>query len=235
MKSQGKLNGANFIVTILILAVIVTLYLTISSPAAYSVMAFMQNGPIYRGKSDNAIALECAVSWDAAALETILNILSKNNTKITFLVGGEWAKTNAGMLLNITEAGHELGTMGMQPALDGDLNWVKNDISNSVEQIFAICGIRPSLYYSGDRNKAVSSKASNELKLTHISCTTDVLSARGDSADVLSRAIYNLRQGNIILFEPTAAVAESLPAILESIKNMKCNAVSVGYILKEEG
>lgn len=234
MRMQVRLHGGSFLVTVLIIALIAVLYLTISSPAAYSVMAFMQNGPVYRGEKADAIALECAVSWDAAALEPILDILSERDAKITFLISGEWAKTNAEMLQKIMGAGHEIGTIGMQPYKDGDIKWVKADILSSLDQIYDACGTRPVLYYSGERNTAVSSKAADELKLIHVSCTTDLLSARGESKDIINRAADKLRQGNILLFEPTAAIAESLPAILETIENMGCKPVSVGYVLKEE-
>ena len=65
--------------------------------------------PIYSVKTDEkkvALTMNCA--WNADDIDSILNTLSKTNTKITFFVVGDWVDKYPEAVKKISEAGHEI-------------------------------------------------------------------------------------------------------------------------------
>lgn len=155
MKRRAK-NG--WAINLFLAFIIISLYLVTSRQDAAQVMASLYAGPAYRGRSDDKIALEFAVSWNAAAMEDILATLKDKNTRATFVVSGKWARENADMLKRIADEGHEIGTMGDDPSFDGNLSETKADIQKSLESIKAASGVDTVLYYSGSRSVAVSAR-----------------------------------------------------------------------------
>ena len=153
MKRRAK-NG--WAINLFLAFIIISLYLVTSRQDAAQVMASLYAGPAYRGRSDDKIALEFAVSWNATAMEDILATLKDKNTRATFVVSGKWARENADMLKRIADEGHEIGTMGDDPSFDGNLSETKADIQKSLESIKAASGVDTVLYYSGSRSVAVS-------------------------------------------------------------------------------
>lgn len=218
-------------INITLAALILMLYIAITSPDIQAAMGTVYGRPYYRGTQKNAVALQCAVTWNASALDKILDELKANECRITFFVSGEWASENGEKLLRIVRDGHEIGTMGMKPFEDGDTAWLIEDIADSAETIKSVCGVEPKLYYSGTRNLPSSSRAASKLDMIHVLCTVDLLSARGTSADILKRALDSSNEGNIILIQPTAGAAEALPAILKAYKDKGLEVTETGTVL----
>ncbi|MDL2258296.1 polysaccharide deacetylase family protein [Eubacteriales bacterium OttesenSCG-928-K08] len=202
----------------LLATLIVVLYIAISTPTAQSAMSELYNSPVYRGHAEDTLALECAVSWNADALPDMLDLLKDQNVKITFMVSGDWAKENSGLLNKMVQNGHEIGTMGMTPFFDGDRDALVKDIEKSIEVIHAACGVRPELYYSGTRKVSSSTKAAGRVGLVHVMCTVDLLSGRGDAQDILSRALDRPFDGSILLIQPTMEAFKALPACLDGLR-----------------
>ena len=100
MKRRAK-NG--WAINLFLAFIIISLYLVTSRQDAAQVMASLYAGPAYRGRSDDRIALEFAVSWNAAAMEDILATLKDKDTRATFVVSGKWARENADMLKRIAD------------------------------------------------------------------------------------------------------------------------------------
>ena len=171
--------------------------------------------PVYKGKRKDCVAIQCAVDWDAAAIEPILDTLREKNTKITFAVSGEWAQRNQDILRRMAAEGHEIATMGFSPEADGSLNFIKNDIGKSLEVINEITGVPAGIYYCGKRNTKKAVRAAGSLGLKCVVCTVDLVCAKGSASDILHRTFGNTNGGDIILVSPTAAFAGSLPDILD--------------------
>ncbi|MGN0791634.1 MAG: polysaccharide deacetylase family protein [Christensenellales bacterium] len=188
------------------------------------------SAPAYRGSGEMA-ALQFTVSWNAAALSDIMDILKDADTAATFAVSGEWAEQNPDALRRMAEEGHEIATMGYYPNMDGGLSWVKEDLERAISSIESVCGERPALYYVGDRSIAVSSIVSKKMKLTQVSCTIDLLTAKGSGADIISRLPEKPIEGSIMLLQPTAACAEALPGILAALEQKGLKAVCTGDVL----
>ena len=222
---MGKKAG-HVVSNLLLLLLIAGLYIGTTQPETISVSA-----PVYRGKAQQAVALQFAVSWKASALPGILDILQAEETAATFAVSGKWAEENPDLLRRMANEGHELATMGYDPETDGRLSWVVDDLETSLEIIDGITGIRPKLYYSGGRSAAVSGRAAEKLGLVQVLCTVDLLCARGDAADILQRVSDAPIPGSIMLMQPTGAAVEALPGVLRALREKGVRPTSTGEVL----
>ena len=224
-----KRSGA--LVNLLLILLIAALYFATSRPDAAAAVAQLYYAPAYRGRAEEAIALQCAVSWEAASLDSILDALAAHGAKATFAVSGAWAENNAALLLRMAADGHEIATMGTDPFLDGKLSEVQRDVAVSLDKIEAACGVRPLLYYSGARNVTVSARAAKKLGLTHVLSTLDLRCAAGSAEEIKQRGLNDPIEGSILLMQPTAAAAEALPGLLNGFKGKGLEAVRVGDVL----
>ena len=126
-------------VNVLLAGIIAGLYFALTIP--YSTGAVSVSGfPVYKGSNRERVAIECALTWDAEAVDEILSTLELHDTKITFAVSGEWAERNGEMLRHISELGHEIATMGYNPQNDGGIDFVCRDVQKSIEIIKRITG-----------------------------------------------------------------------------------------------
>ncbi len=221
------------LVNTMLAVLMAALYFTTTTPVAQSVMGELYNSPVYRGHEKGVVALECAVSWNAKALPELMDILKEKDIQITFLVSGDWANDNSDMLLRMVQDGHEIGTMGQEPMEDGGADAVAEDVDRSIQTIHALSGIWPTLYYSGVRRVPASTRAANELGLTHVLCTVDLLSGRGDSKDILSRALERPFDGSILLIQPTAEAVKAIPACIDGLQQQGFRIVTVSETLGE--
>lgn len=191
--------------------------------------------PIYKGNRKDRVALQCAVSWDAAALEPILDTLAEKNVKITFTVSGEWAQRNRSILKRMADEGHEIATMGFSPEKSGSLNFIKNDIKKSLDLIKEITGLSPELYYCGTRNTKKAARAAESLGLKCVMCTVDLVCSKGSASDILQRISGNTNGGDIVLVSPTAAFSESLSDILDYFASAGLTASTISGTIYSRG
>lgn len=224
---MGRSKAGHAVTNLLLLLLIAGLYVGTTQPQAISVSA-----PVYRGQAEGKIALQFAVSWDAGALEDILDTLQGENVRVTFAVSGEWAAQNPNLARRMAQEGHELATMGYAAGEDGRLSWVQADVEQSLAAIEAAAGVRPALYYSGGRSVTVSGRAAHKLGLTQILCTADLLCARGEAADILARIPAEPIPGSILLLQPTQAAKEALSGILTALREKGLEPVPVGEVLQ---
>lgn len=95
--------------------------------------------------------MQFAVSWNAAAIPDILDILKDKSVKATFAVSGEWAENNPALLMRMAAEGHEIASMGYYPDMDGRIGWTVKDVRRANEAVKKICGAEPAIYYEGSR------------------------------------------------------------------------------------
>lgn len=213
---------------IFLAVLIIALYHATEQSAKWDVLPV--SAPVYRGSGEKA-ALQFTVSWNAAALSDIIEMLSTQQVNATFAVSGEWAAENPEMLNRMVQKGHEIAVMGYYPDMDGSLRWVKEDIRRGLNSIEAASGAVPKLYYSGTRNKVMSSMAAKRLGLTHVSCTVDLLCAKGGAEDIIARVPEENIAGSILLLQPTAACSEALGGIIQALKEKGIQPTSTGQVL----
>lgn len=224
---MGRSKAGHAVTNLLLLLLIAGLYLGTTQPQTISVSA-----PVYRGQAEGKIALQFAVSWDAGALEDILDTLQAHNVQVTFALSGEWADCNPALTRRIAQDGHELATMGYEVDQDGRLSWVQADVERSLTAIEAAAGVAPALYYSGGRSVTVSGRAAHKLGLTQVLCTVDLLCARGGAGDILARVPAEPIPGSILLLQPTQAAGEALSGILVALREKGLEPVPVGEVLQ---
>ena len=171
------------------------------------------------------------MSWNAAAIPDILDILKDKSVKATFAVSGEWAENNPALLMRMATEGHEIASMGYYPDMDGRIGWTVKDVRRANEAVKKICGAEPAIYYEGSRNTVTSTLAAKKLKLTAVSSTIDLLTAKGTAADILSRLPEKPIEGSIILLRPTAACKEALGGIINAIEEKGIGLTCTGDVL----
>lgn len=211
-----------------IIFVIAALYALTSGSDTVSAMSALYAGPVYRGSSKDAVALEIAVSWDAEAVPDMLDTLQRYGVSVTFAVSGEYAKAEPALVARMAREGHELATMGGDPSFDGNSAAVREDIAGSLAAIKKASGVTPVLYYSGERSTAPSARAARRLGLTQVLCTLDLRCARGTAEDIVKRGLNEPPAGSIILMQPTRAGADALAGLIEGFfaKGMRVVTVS---------
>ena len=65
--------------------------------------------PIYSVQTtEKKVALTMNCAWNADDIDRILQILEKNNTKITFFMVGDWVDKYPEAVKKISDAGHEI-------------------------------------------------------------------------------------------------------------------------------
>ncbi|HWQ58784.1 MAG TPA: polysaccharide deacetylase family protein [Clostridia bacterium] len=226
-----KRRGNGLVVNLFLIFVIAALYVFTSSGNAAETMAALYAGPVYRGSSEDAIALEFAVSWDASAVEDILDTLRDLGVKATFAVSGEYARERPDVVRRMYDEGHELATMGDVPSFDGDSAAVREDLEASLASIEEASGISPVLYYSGGRAVPPSARASRKLGLTQVLCTVDLRCASGTAKDIVARGLNGPIIGSIILMQPTRAGADALAGLIEGLSKKGIRVVTVSEVI----
>ncbi|MDR0840965.1 MAG: polysaccharide deacetylase family protein [Christensenellaceae bacterium] len=221
-----KRHAGHAVTNLLLLLIIAALYLATVEPQAVRV-----NAPVYRGSSPNMAALQFTVDYPAAALPDILDTLQAAGAHATFAVSGAWAGEYPGLARRMAEEGHELATMGYNPAFDGKLSLVQTDIETSLRVIEQASGVRPTLYYSGTRGVAISGRAAKKLGLTQVLCTVDLLCARGTASDIVLRVSNEQIPGSILLMQPTRAAAGALGMILQVLDQKGITATTTSGVL----
>lgn len=228
MKKQG--NG--LLLNLLLLLLVCALFAATDGSEGLEIKNAVTrvSAPVYHG-SGNAVAPLCTLSWNAAALPGILDVLRDSKAAISFAVSGEWARNNPEMLSRIALDGHEIAIMGDDPSFDGKLSEMVADLEAAADSVEKISGLRPKLYYSGERNLSVSSRAAQKCGLRHIQNTVDLLCARGEAEDILHRASESASKGNIILIQPTATLQRAMPELIELFRTKGMDIATVSDIL----
>lgn len=232
MESKRAGDSLLNLMNVFILLVIVLVYTVTGTSLGEDAISALSNRTVYRAGQQGAAALECVVSWDADAMGDILDCLSEREARITFFVSGEWARENAALLSRMVEEGHEIGSCGYLPSEDGDADFVRADLAAANGVIQSITEQPVSLYHGGVRDDTVSCQAAASMDMTHVACTADLLSARGDGMDVALRASKQVFDGSILMIQPTRAAAEALPAILDAFREAGLAIKPVGELLE---
>lgn len=190
--------------------------------------------PIYNVKTEeNKVALTMNCAWSADDIDSILEILEKNEVKITFFIVGEWADKYPEAVKKIYEAGHEIGTHSNTHPHVEQLSAEKNleEIKLGVEKLQKITGEQTRLYRTpyGEYNDTVINTAKENGYYT-IQWNIDTLDYKGLTGDEMwGRIKEKLQKGSIILtHNGTEHTADSLDMLL---KNIKANGYQITTVL----
>ncbi len=173
----------------------------------------------YHGnENNNNVSLMFNVYMGEQYIPDILNVLSENNVKVTFFVGGSWAIKHTELLEDILSQGHEIGNHGY---------WHKDHKILSIEKNMSEIGlthevIKQTLNYEMTLFAPPSgSYGQNTLKVAQdmgyktIMWSKDTIDWRDqDTSLIVSRATKNPQNGDLILMHPTASTLSALPEII---------------------
>ena len=173
----------------------------------------------YHGnENNNNVSLMFNVYMGEQYIPDILNVLSENNAKVTFFVGGSWAIKHTELLEDILNQGHEIGNHGY---------WHKDHKTLSAEKNMSEIGlthevIKQTLNYEMTLFAPPSgSYGQNTLKVAQdmgyktIMWSKDTIDWRDQDTNlIVSRATKNPQNGDLILMHPTASTLSALPEII---------------------
>jgi probable sporulation protein (polysaccharide deacetylase family) len=227
--------------TVINLAVIAFLFLvllTINAGEAMTVLNPSGSEAIYKGnESKPIVALECNVVWGTEYIAPMLDILKEKDIRITFFIGGDWAKENPELLKRMAEEGHEIGNHGYshQHHNNLDLDGNKKEILNTEKVIESILGVKTTLFAPpyGEFNKTTL-QAADSLGYQTIMWSIDTIDWRRDGVDkILQRALKDPHNGALILMHPTKDTVAALPAIIEKLQTLGYRFGTVSDAIKE--
>lgn len=226
------------IINVLIGVLLVIAWVMVGMEKTAHVINSISGNPIYKGSSDKkAVALIINVVWGEEHLDKILDILSKENIKATFFIGGKWANENQERLKLIASQGHEIGSHSYNHEHFKKLNYVQsvNAIKKAADTIYSICGNAPILFAPpyGEFNDTTL-RAANDLGCKTIMWSVDTIDWRGDGVSaILSRIKKNCHNGAIILSHPTADTVTALPEIISFVRQSGREFITVGEMITD--
>ncbi len=196
--------------------------------------------PIYNVQTtENKVALTMNCAWNADDIDKILDILEKNQVKITFFVVGDWVDKYPEALKKIAEAGHEIGNHSNTHPHVNNLSMEENikQIQECSNKIKNITGSGSILYRApyGEYNNNVIKSAKQASHIT-IQWNLDTLDYNGLTAEQMwARLNGKLSNGSIILMHNgTKHTADSLEMILQNIKNAGYEVTTVSNIIYKD-
>lgn len=172
------------------------------------------------------------VYWGNEYIESILNILEKNDIKTTFFIGGIWAQKYPDLLKKIANSGHEIGSHGYSHKDHSKLNYSENlsEIRKAEEIIENITNNEIKFFAppSGCIGNAMF-KACEDLGYTVIMWSNDTIDWRDKNAQVIyERAIKNASGGELILMHPTQKTVEALQGVIDWYESNGFKLTTVG-------
>ena len=188
-----------------------------------------ENLPYTQGTKKNSgyVALTCNVDlgWETEYVQGILDVLKKEDVKITFNVTGRWAEKNQEMLLKIKSEGHEIGNHGHRHLDYAKLSYEENleQIKTSKKIIEDIINEETKFFQApaGSFGEGTM-KAANELGYTSIKWDVDTIdwNNRKEPEVIIERVKKkDIKDGSIVLMHPTYATTQCLDDIIQIIRD----------------
>lgn len=231
---------ANFVIASVLITVFAVAVLAVT-PDEDKLSAV--GGAIYGGNTQsNKVALMFNVYENAQNTSKIADILSGYDASATFFVGGSWAAKNPNTLLRLAAADFEIGNHGYLHRDHAKLSVRQNmdEITLTARLLSEVLGGLPgytdSMLFaspSGSLGKAMF-EACDRLGYRVIMWTRDTIDWRDHDSDLIfSRAVKDVKGGDLILMHPTDSTVEALPKVLAHIKAKGLVATSVSDVLAD--
>ncbi len=239
MVKKGKVSYK--LITDVVLVLVIT--------AVFAIGFFPQKiAPIYGGKkvsvyyngdkSKQNVSLMINVYENGDVVTKMLSVFSEHNVNATFFIGGCWADDNGELLNKIRAQGHEIANHGYFHKDHKKLDYAHNkeEIYLTGKIINALCGATPTLFQppSGSYSQ-VTLDACEDLGYKMVMWTKDTIDWRDSDEDLIfKRATQNVTNGDLILMHPKQHTLNVLPKIIEYIKSVNLNLVTVSNNIQTE-
>lgn len=226
----------NIILVVFLLLILFILVVSIIGEKNLYVLKILD--PIYKGNEDEKkVAFACNVVWGNEYLPDMLSEFKKNDVKISFFFGGEWASKNKELLLAINSDGHEIGNHGYSHLKHTQISKEKNiqEILKTEEVIKEVLGKKTNLFappYGDLDRKVVDAAESIGYKVIMWSIDTIDWNT-SDYNKILERVSKKVHNGAIILMHPTESTVKALPSMINNLKSKGYSIVKVSELFKQ--
>ena len=233
---MSKLKKYRIVSNILIVLMLSGLMYFVFNINSNYVFNYVNPEVIYNGDtSTKKVSLMINVYWGNEYIDDILCILKENGVKTTFFVGGSWVVKYPEILKKIANDGHEIANHGYFHKNHDKLSYQQNyyEIKKCHEVVKSIINKDMNLFAppSGAFNKTTLEVAKS-LGYKTIMWTYDTIDWRDKDANLIySRAIKDLKGGNLILSHPTEHTLKALPKILKYYKSQGFTPTTVSDTL----
>lgn len=190
-------------------------------------------------RNDKVISISFDCAWGTEHTDDILNALRVSNVHATFFMVEFWAEKYPEYVKKIDGQGHEIGTHSSTHSYMSKQNAeeIKLELTTSSEAIENVTGKKVELFrppYGDYDNELI--KTASELGYYTIQWDTDSLDWKDLSAtDIAMRVINGVKSGSIILMHNNGLhTAESVPIILETLKNKGYSFVPIGELIYKD-
>ena len=215
----------------------VAMFYIVSHPAVVGAAATTRQLPIYCVQRDQkVVSLSFDAAWGNEDTQTLIDILSKYNIKVTFFVVGEWVDKYPESVKALADAGHEIMNHSNDHAHFNSLsaNEIVANINTCNDKIEAITGVRPTLFRPpyGEYDDHVIS-AVRGMGMEPIQWDVDSLDWKElPASEIAQRVTSKVQPGSIVLFHNAAIhTPEALPGIIEALLQDGYSFVPISQIL----
>lgn len=230
-------NKKVIIYLLIAIVILVFLFILLSHRSSIrGVFNLISPQAIYKGDEGiEKLAFACNVVWGTEHVPQMLDIFENAEIKITFFIGGEWAKDNPELLKEMSNRGHELGNHGYYHKHHNQLSLDQNrqEISQTEDVLREITGIKTRLFAPpyGEFNDTTL-EAAESLGYKTIMWSIDTIDWRREGAQVISnRVLKKPHNGAIVLMHPVEDTVEALPVIIEELRDRGFEIGTVSDIL----
>lgn len=191
--------------------------------------------PIYQGNAkEKKIALTCNVVWGEEHVPQMLEILKKNNVKMTFFMGGKWVKDFPDLTKAIA-ASHELGNHSYSHPHPTFISKQDNveEIKKTESEVLKVTKNYSRLYAPpyGELNKTVL-QAAGESGYKTIMWSIDTRDWQRPAPEVIvERVSDKAHNGAIVLMHPTAPTVKALPVLIAELKKKGYEITTVSDVI----
>lgn len=193
--------------------------------------------PIYSvDTEEKKVAMTFDTAWGADKTLKILDILKEYNVNATFFMVGFWVEKYPEMVKAIDEQGIEIGThSNTHPDfVNLSVNQMELELSTSINTIKNITNKEVKLFRApyGSYNNTLLT-LTDKMGLKTIQWDVDTLDWKGlTGVQICERVMSRVKNGSIILNHNNSEhVLDSLPLMLERLKNAGYKVVSVGELI----
>lgn len=192
--------------------------------------------PIYQGnQNEKKIALTCNVVWGEEYVPGILEILKKNDVKMTFFMGGKWVKDFPELTKQIAAGSHELGNHSYSHPHPTFINKEQNisEIKKTEDEVFRVTKKKTNLYAPpyGEFNKTVL-EAAGENGYKFIMWSIDTIDWQRPAPEVIvERVLDKAHNGAIVLMHPTDPTVKALPVLIKELKKRGYQLTTVSDVI----
>lgn len=193
--------------------------------------------PIYKvDTEEKEVTITLDGMWGAFYTPKILEILRKNDVKVTFFFGGNWVEEYPEMLKKIAAEGHEIGNHTYTHPHCNSLSAseLKNEILKVQRIIDELVGPQPKIFRPpfGEYNNRVIQVAT-ELGYQTIQWSIDSLDWKEVSTDYIVRQVMNnIGPGDIILMHNNGKnTASALEILVPRLKEAGYQVVKVSELI----